>query len=139
MSAAAKILDRLQRVKQLKPGSFAAACPLCKSQNGRPVSIRETDDGRILIHAFCGCETGDVLAALGLSLADLFDKPLAHHLRPIRGGFSARELLELSAHEATVVAIIASDAQNRPLTPDEAARLAQAAARLGKAQALIHG
>jgi hypothetical protein len=80
-----------------------------------------------------------VLAAIGLRMSDLFSGPIKHHLPPIRGGFSARELLELNAHEATVAALLACDAQTRPLTADETARLKQAAARLGKAQAMIHG
>ena len=93
----------------------------------------------MLLHCFAGCANGDILAVLGLRMSDLFDRPLAHHLAPIRGGFSARELLELNAHEATVAALLASDVQKRPLTDEERARLAQAADRLGKAQAMIHG
>lgn len=80
-----------------------------------------------------------MLAKIGLRMSDLFDQPIAHHLPPIRGGFSARELLELNAHEATVVALLACDAQSRSLTADETQRLVQAAARLGKAQELVHG
>jgi hypothetical protein len=139
MSAAAKVLDRLQRVRQSRPDNYMAACPCCQSKSGRPLSVRSMDDGRVLIHAFCGCETEDVLAAIGLGLGDLFDAPLAHHLPPVRGGLSARELLELSAHEANVATLLACDAQTRPLTAPELERLAQAAARLGKAQDLVHG
>jgi hypothetical protein len=98
------------------------------------------DDGRCLIHAFCGCDTESILGALGLKFADLFDKPLAQYdLPPVRGGFSARELLELNAHESTVAALLAGDAQTRQLTPEETERLHQAAARLVKANALVHG
>lgn len=139
MNSAAKILDRLRRVKQLRDDSWAAACPVCDSQKGRPISIRATDDSRVLIHAFCGCETEAVLSAVGLVFSDLFDRPIAHPVTPIRGGFSARELLELASHELTVGAILLSDAETRPLSPDDFARLALAAARVGKAQGISHG
>lgn len=139
MSAAAKLLDRLPRLKQTRPDNFIAGCPCCQSRNGRPVKVRTLDDGRVLLHAFCGCETGDVLAAIGLSFSDLFDKPLAHHLPPVRGGFTARELLELNSHEATVAALLADIAQTRPLTEEESQRLAEAAGRLATAHGLANG
>jgi hypothetical protein len=137
MSAISKVLDRVAGVKQSAPGRWMARCPAHEDKSPS-LSIREMEDGRILLNDFGGCETGDVLAAIGLTFSDLFDKPLAHHLPPIRGGFNARELLELNAHEATVVALLASDAQTRQLTPIELARLVQAADRLVKAQALLH-
>jgi len=82
----------------------------------------------VLLHCFGGCETADVIAAIGLSFGDLFDRPLEHHLPPIRGGFNARELLELNAHEATVAAMLADKAAAGTLTPEDAQRLVQAAA-----------
>jgi hypothetical protein len=138
MSAGAKVLDRLVGVKQTATGRWIAKCPAHEDRSPS-LSVRETEDGRVLLHCFAGCANGDVLAALGLRMSDLFDRPLAHHLPPIRGGFSARELLELSSHEATVVALLAADAQTRTLTEDELKRLTQAASRLTKAQELAHG
>jgi hypothetical protein len=138
MSAISKVLDRVENPKQSGAGRWMCKCP-AHEDRGPSLSIRELEDGRVLIYCFAGCGAGDVLAAIGLRMSDLFDKPIAHHLPPIRGGFSARELLELNAHEANVVALLANDAQTRELTPDERTRLVQAAARLGKAQAMIHG
>ncbi|SRR5579859_364325 len=138
MSAASKVLDRCAGAKQTGAGRWIARCP-AHDDKSPSLSIRENDDGRCLLHCFGGCETSDVLAAIGLSFADLFDKPLEHHLPPIRGGFSARELLELNAHEATVVSLLAEKAAAGSLTEDDIKRLTQAAARLSKAQVLVHG
>jgi hypothetical protein len=138
MSAINRILDRLVGVKQSAPDRWMSKCPSHEDKTPS-LSIRELQDGRILINCFAGCGAVDVLAAIGLQMSDLFDRPLGHHLSPIRGGFSASELLELNAHEATVVALLASDAQLRQLTPDENSRLMQAAARLAKAQAMAYG
>ena len=44
MSAAAKLLDRLDRPRQTRPGAWVAGCPCCQSKRGRPVSVRETED-----------------------------------------------------------------------------------------------
>jgi hypothetical protein len=104
------------------------------------LSIREMEDGRVLINCFGGCGAGDVVASLGLTLADLFEKRLGPvSLPPVRGGFSAREILELSAHEIMVASFLVSDAVTRPLTESEQLRLAQAAGRITKAQAMVHG
>ena len=138
MSAIHKVIDRVEGLKQTKAGNWIAKCPAHEDRSPS-LSIRELEDGRVLINCFGGCGAGDVLAALGLRMSDLFDKPIAHHLPPVRGGFSARELLELNAHEATVVELLAHDAQGRRLTAQELQRLAQAAARLTRAQGLING
>jgi hypothetical protein len=138
MSAASKVLDRVAGVKQTGTGRWIARCPAHEDRSPS-LSIRETDDGRCLLHCFGSCETSDVLVAIGLSFRDLFDKPLARHLPPVRGGFTARELLELSAHEATVVSLLADKAAAGPLSADDMQRLAQASERLSKAQVLVHG
>lgn len=138
MNAADRLLGRLTGVRQTGTGRWISRCP-AHEDDSPSLSIRELDDGRVLLHCFGGCETGDVLAAIGLSMSNLFDKPLAHHLPPVRGGFNPRELLELSAHEALVAALIISDAQGRVLTDDERSRLALATARLTKVEGLANG
>lgn len=138
MSAVNKVLDRVANPKPSAPGRWMCKCP-AHEDRGPSLSIREMEDGRVLIYCFAGCGSADVLAAIGLRMSDLFDKPIDHHLPPIRGGFTARELIELNAHEVTVAAMLAQRATTGPLTPEDAQRLVQAAARLGKAQAMING
>jgi hypothetical protein len=138
VSTVDRVLDRLQKVRKSGEGRWMAKCP-SHEDGGPSLSIREVDDGRVLIHCFAGCGAGDVLAAIGLRMSDLFDKPIAHHLPPIRGGFSARELLELNSHEANVASLLASDARRRSLTAAEIERLARAADRLAKAQVMLNG
>jgi hypothetical protein len=136
MTAASKLLDRLQGVRQSSSGRWMAKCPGHEDRSAS-LSIREMDDGRVLINDFGGCGSGDVLAAVGLRMSDLFDKPLTHYLPPLRGSYSARELVELNAHESCVAAMLVSKAADEGLTPEEAQRLRQAAARLGTAQAFM--
>jgi hypothetical protein len=134
VSAAAKLLDRLARAKQTAPGRWLACCPAHEDRSPS-LSIRELDDGRVLLHDFGGCETGDVLAALGLTLADLYERPLAPSLPRTHSTIPARDLLAVISAEVTVVGLIAADmlAAKAISTPDWQ-RLAQAAARIGRAR-----
>jgi hypothetical protein len=49
-----------------------AQCPVHADRNPS-LGVTETD-GRVLVKCYAGCETTDVLAALGLAWGDLFDK-----------------------------------------------------------------
>jgi hypothetical protein len=134
MSAVAKLLDRLERVRQSGPGRWLASCPV-HADRSPSLSIRELDDGRLLLHDFGGCETGDILAAVGLQLSDLFEKPLSHNLSASRSRIPARDLLEILSEEISVAALIAADLlSRRSISELDWQRLARAAARIGKAR-----
>jgi hypothetical protein len=73
------LLARLQRVRKAGKG-FSACCPAHEDKTAS-LAITEAQD-RILIHCFAGCPPASVLAAVGLELADLFEKGEANPLRP---------------------------------------------------------
>lgn len=132
--SAAKILDRLERLKQTGPGRWIACCPAHEDRSPS-LSIRELDDGRILLHDFAGCSTSDVLGALGLALSDLFEKPLGHSFAPTHSRISARDALEAVDHEILVTVLILDEVlTERKVSPQQVERLTQAAARIGKAR-----
>jgi hypothetical protein len=134
VSAASKILDRLERVRQTGPGRWISRCP-AHQDRGPSLSIRELEDGRALLHCFAGCETGDVLGALGLTMGDLFEKPLGHSLPATHSRIPARDILEIVSEETSVVAIIAADLlAKKAVSEQDWQRLAKAAARIGKAR-----
>lgn len=56
---------------------YLALCP-AHEDHAPSLSIDEGDDGRILLHCWAGCETCDIVIALGLRWADLFP---ARHVR----------------------------------------------------------
>ena len=67
--------ERGRDPKQQSDGSWKARCPAHDDRNPS-LSVREGPNGRALVHCHAGCETGEVLAALGLSMADLYpEKP----------------------------------------------------------------
>jgi predicted protein tyrosine phosphatase len=133
VSAAAKILDRLERVKQTAPGRWIACCPAHEDRSPS-LSIRELDDGRLLVHCFAGCGAVDVLTAVGLELQDLYPQRLPEHsYAASRSRIPAADLLALVDHEITVAALITADILARhTVSPEQWARLATAAGRIGK-------
>jgi hypothetical protein len=139
MSAATKLVDRLERVKQTAPGRWVARCPAHQDRSPS-LSIRELDDGRVLLHDFGGCGVGDVLAAVGFTLTDLFPERLREHrYRQSEQSIPARDLLLILDHELTVTVLLLSEiVARRTVSGDQVKRLAQAAARVGKARDLAN-
>ena len=143
MSAAAKVLDRLDGVRQSGPGRWLARCPAHKDRSPS-LSIRELDDGRVLLHDFGGCDTEAVLDALGLELQALFPEPLpvvrqGMGYQPTHSRISARDLLEVLDHEITVAVFILNDIiTHRKAGTDQVDRLNQAAARIGAARDMVN-
>lgn len=131
--SASTLLDRLEHVRQTTPGRWIARCPAHEDRSPS-LSIRELDDGRILVHDFGGCETEAVLTAVGLTLGDLFEKTLGD-FAPTRSAIPARDLLVMLDHELIVALLILNDVtQRRSVNESHVQRLIQAAARVGKAR-----
>jgi len=86
-----------------------------------------------------------VLAALGLTLADLFPERLkgngpAGGYSPSQSKIPARDLLEIISEEVSVVSLIAADLlANKAISENDWRRLSQAAARIGRARDHVHG
>ena len=66
-----RVLERLEDVRQVGEGRWMARCPAHPDR--RPsLSIAEGADGRALVHCFSGCRSQEIVAAIGLTLRDLF-------------------------------------------------------------------
>ena len=142
MSTAATLLDRLDGVHARGPGRWVAKCP-AHSDRSPSLSIREMDDGRVLIHDFAGCAAADVVAAVGMSLADLFPDRVADHLpRTLyrTHWHAAREALLALDRDALIVAIAAENTASGAIL-DEADRalLEDAVTRCREARKVVHG
>lgn len=142
--SAAKLLDRLDRVKQTSPGKWVARCPAHQDRSPS-LSIRELDDGRLLLHDFGGCSADEILAAVGLEMGHLFPERLpgsgpAGGFAPSRSMIPARDLLEVISEETGVVALVASDMlEHKTISAADWERLALAASRIHGARGHIRG
>jgi hypothetical protein len=102
------LLSRLERAKHNGAGRWQARCP-AHDDRGPSLSVRELDDGRVLVHCFAGCEVHAVLSAVGLTFDDLFPpRDLGHHSKREGRPFPAADILRAIAFEALVVAVAGS-------------------------------
>src|SRR3712207_1419099 len=76
-----KVLDRLGNYKSLGERKFRARCPNHNGTSDNSLSIKEGDEGRILLHCFSGCDLEEILGALGLGASDLFERKKAPALK----------------------------------------------------------
>lgn len=128
--SAEPLLSRLSKVKRVGPDRWMACCPA--HEDKRPsLSIREMDDGRVLVHCFGLCSVENVLDAAGLTFDDLYpEKPLEHG-KPIRRPFPASDVLEALTTESLIVALAASDVANgKALSEQDRERVLLASARI---------
>jgi hypothetical protein len=113
------VLAGLERVRRTAPGKWQACCP-AHEDRAPSLAIRETDDGRVLLHCFGGCSTEAVIGVLGLRWEDLMEPlpPGVHHMPKVRRPWSVGDALELIDQEATLLAVIVSDAARRGALPE---------------------
>ena len=127
------LLSRLERVRKTGPGRWIASCP-CREDKRPSMTIRELDDGRVLIHDFGGSSPEEILGAIGLTFSDLFPDRLSTHGKPERRPFPAADLLRVIGFEALLVALAAANlAGGALLDGADRARLMLAASRIREA------
>jgi hypothetical protein len=126
-----KLLSLLHGVKRTGPGRYVSLCPAHEDKHPS-LAIRELEDGRVLLHDFAGCATSDVLAAVGLTLEDLFpEQHTASGSAKERRPFYAVDILRCIAFEALVVSIAANNVAHGVTLPEaDRKRLLVAASRL---------
>ena len=129
------LLSRLSKVKG-RIGSWVACCPAHQDRNPS-MTIRETEDGKILLHCFAGCSVAEIAGAVGFDLSDLFPPKEGYDpnsRRANRARFMATDLLKVINHEATIVAVCAATiAAGRVLSPEDHERLRLATSRINEA------
>lgn len=75
------ILDSVENVKPNGQG-WVGCCPVHESKSRSSLSIKQAEDGRVLLHCFAGCSALEIVHALGLELADLFERPITLNPSP---------------------------------------------------------
>lgn len=134
------LLSRLDKVQRIGRGRWKACCP-AHDDKSPSLSIRELDDGRVLLHCFGGCPVENVLSSLGLDFSDLMPAGGWLEGRPKeRRPFYAADVLKIMRDEALLVHICASDISNgKRLSDADRGRLLLAAQRLRDAVEVANG
>ena len=100
------------------------------------MSIRETEDGRVLVHCFGGCDIQSVLGAVGMDMSDLFPERVersdySQPLKSLKPAFYASDLLRIASFECLVVMIAAYDMRRgKKLSENDMERLQTAQQRI---------
>ena len=132
MSQLEHLLSRLRQVKG-RNGSFTACCP-AHNDKSPSLAVRETQDGRILLHCFGGCSVEEVLGAVGMEIGDLFPEKGENHHPKVKPRFYATDLLRIIHREALIVALVAMDIhQGRSVLSEDRERLLVARNRIMEA------
>ena len=129
-----KVLPHLTRVKRTAPGKWIACCPAHEDKSPS-LSIREMDDGRLLLHCFGGCAIEEVIGAVGVDMTALFPE------RPSTPGAGAKpqplqrlpasQAIEILESETMVVAVIGGDmVRKKVINEIDHRRLIQAVSRV---------
>ncbi len=137
------LLHRLERVQRSGQG-WRADCPTGHRARGT-LSLAQGGDGRLLLHCFAGCCASDVLAALGLSMADI--QPARLRDDSPEGRRIARERFRLASviaaagvieREGRIVHLAGCDLlRRRALLPDDVQRLGEAVERIAAAREVL--
>ena len=129
------VFAQLRHFKQTGPGKWIACCPAHKDKSPS-LSIRETSDGKTLLHCFAGCAAAEICAALGIAVHDLFagggsyDPKLCKRSTP----------REIYNHEKLVLRIFNHDRQQgRTISATDHKRAALALSRTTKIERLWGG
>lgn len=138
MSAQA-LLDRLEKVRATGRGQWLACCPAHEDRSPS-MTVRECDDGRVLVYCFAGCGFEAIVSAAGISIDELFPEKPHEHKPPLRRPFNAHDVLSAVANEAAVVAIYAADVHKGvKIYHEDRERLMVAHSRLCEAVRLANG
>jgi hypothetical protein len=116
-------LSRLDRVKQVKQGSWKACCP-AHSDSDPSLSIDVAPDGRLLLKCWAGCANLDIITAVGLDWGALYpDTDKHYHSIAKRNHIVERTtddyIVDLAQHQ-------------KDMTPQRMAEAERAALRGGK-------
>jgi len=130
--SADNLLQHLQKIKRIGDGRWLTCCP-AHDDKSPSLSIRELDDGRVLVHCFAGCSVHEIVGAIGMDITDLFPprEDGKHFSKGERQPFPATDILRAIAFESTLVLIAAADLlAGNPFNETDRARLALACSRI---------
>lgn len=135
------LLSRLHKVKRTGAAQWIARCP-SHDDRSPSMSVRELDDGRVLLHCFAGCSVESILDAAGLTFDALFPDrfPEAHGTQRVRRPFHPGDVLACIATEALIVAVSAANLRQRiTLSERDYERLMLASSRIQAAREVALG
>lgn len=134
------LIAKLEKVKKTGRGNWLACCPAHEDRSPS-MTIKETDDGRVLVHCFAGCSAAEIIGAVGIEFDALFPpRPAVDYLPQVRRPYPAADVLE-ALREETLIVLLSSSIlrQGGCLNPTDHERLIVATERIERGRALANG
>lgn len=107
-----KLLNGLQKVKRTGNSSWMACCP-AHDDRSPSLSIKDNGDGKVMLRCFAGCETIDVLGAIGLDWDDVMpprqQPERIQTVKPVKHTIYATDAIEIIRKEAQIIVMAAID------------------------------
>ena len=137
MSNLDTILNQLDKVKAYGNNKWLACCPAHNDKHPS-LKVTMTDDGKILIKCWAGCDISAVLKALSIEMADLFPDKISYAKRSKPPKFNRIELFERLVFEALILYVaIQQLQQGTPLNEVDALRVGQAMSLIDELKAEV--
>lgn len=123
-----RLLPHLEGVRWTGREKLIAKCPAHEDRSPS-LSVKETDDGTLLVKCWAGCTADEIVSAVGLRLSDLFPRTERTTTRtPGLPAWRRRRLLEAAEHERLIRRIALADLKMGRVLPEadiQRAELAQ--------------
>jgi hypothetical protein len=128
------------RVRKLGPDRWTACCPAHDDRHPS-LSIRQTNDGVLLLKCFGGCSVRDIVDSIGMNLSELFPAKLVRdHSPPLRHRYYRDQTFAMLRHEAAIVWLIGSNMHaRREIGEADYERLCQAVAKIERVAEAAYG
>jgi len=121
-----QLITRFEKLRRTGDGKWIACCPAHQDKNPS-LSIKHTDDGKILIHCFAGCEVDAIVSAVGLTLADLMPDNPTYKKGSKPPKFNKYELFDRLTYESIILCLaIRQLINNKLLSPNDQKRVLKA-------------
>jgi len=128
------LLSRVQKLKSTGKNRWLCACP-SHTDKSPSLAISITDDGKVLINCFAGCDPYSILQSVGLDWDAVFpEKAISHREKPLKQVLYPSEALELMHYECLIVLVSAYSMQKGTLNQNDLERLEVSMQRISKAK-----
>lgn len=133
------LLSRLQKVKRSGNNQWMACCSAHVDKTPS-LSIRDAGDGRILINCLAGCDTENVLSAIGMDWSDVMPEVTpTKTYAPTKQRVYPSDALKVIQTEARIVILAAYELRkNKPMSTEDLARLELAMERINTASEMAN-
>ena len=101
------LLNRFDGVRETGGGQYSCRCPAHEDKSNS-LGIKQGDGERIMMNCFAGCQTEDVLAAVGLTFKDIL--PSNDYNEQVKEkGFNPYSVLKMIRDEVLIIGLASVD------------------------------